>query len=461
MKYNLILDVDSYKASHWEQYPPGTSGLYSYLESRGGRYMETMFFGLQYILKRYLTTPITMGDVEEADAFFRAHGEPFNREGWEYIVRERGGLIPVRIKAVPEGTVVPTHNVLMTVESTDPRVFWVASYVETVLMRVWYPMTVATVSWHAKEVIRFFLERTAVNPDAELDFKLHDFGARGVSSSESAGIGGAAHLVNFKGSDTVVGVRFANHYYNEPMAGFSIPAAEHSTMTAWGREREVEAYRNMIRRYAPGNKLIAVVSDSYDLWNALENIWGGALKDEVVGSGSTIVVRPDSGDPTKVVLKTLQILDAKFGSTYNQRGFKVLNNVRVIQGDGVCEDSIRSILDEATRHNYSATNLCFGMGGALLQKVDRDTQKFAYKLSEVTIDGKAVGVRKNPVTDPGKASKQGRLSLVADQNGVLTTVPGENAIGSLLKTVYEDGRLTREFSLAQVRENASRGVRHG
>ena len=156
---------------------------------------------------------------------------------------------------------MPVHNVLMTVECDDPQVFWLASYLETMLLRVWYPVTVATRSWHLRQTIRRFLEKTD-DDLAQLPFKLHDFGARGVSSAESAAIGGAAHLVNFMGSDTVLGVLAANRFYREPMAAYSVPAAEHSTITSWGREHEADAYRNMIRRFGLPGAIVSVVSDS-------------------------------------------------------------------------------------------------------------------------------------------------------------------------------------------------------
>jgi nicotinamide phosphoribosyltransferase len=139
MRYNLILDTDSYKASHWLQYPPGTTAIYSYLESRGGKYAQTVFFGLQYILKEYLSQPVETWMVEEAKQFFQAHGEPFNEEGWMYIAQDLKGHLPIRIRAVAEGSVVPTHNVLITIESTDPKAFWLVSWLETLLLRVWYP----------------------------------------------------------------------------------------------------------------------------------------------------------------------------------------------------------------------------------------------------------------------------------------------------------------------------------
>lgn len=463
---NLCLMTDSYKASHWLQYPEGTTKVFSYIESRGGRHDETVMFGLQYYLKQYLQTRVTIEDIEEAAAFYAVHGEPFNKAGWLHIVNKHNGLLPLKIRAVPEGTVVPTRNCLVTVENTDPECFWLTSWFETMLLRVWYPITVASESRHIKGIINAWLEQTADDPKAELPFKLHDFGARGVSSAESAAIGGAAHLVNFMGSDTVEGVLLANKCYKIPMAGFSIPAAEHSTITCWGRENEVDAYRNMLKRFAKPGSLVAVVSDSYDIFNACEALWGGTLKQEVIDSGATLIVRPDSGDPPAVVRKCLEILDSKFGHTINSRGYKVLNNVRVIQGDGINATSINMILEVATRGGYSATNIAFGMGGALLQQHNRDTQKFAMKCSYMERDGKGIRVFKNPVTDPGKNSKAGRLDLIRTTYGTrleTVTVPTDNdgkavcsaLSNSALETVFENGVILKEYTFEEVRRRAS------
>ena len=297
----LILNTDSYKTSHFLQYPPGTRQVFSYIESRGGVHDRTVFFGLQYILKEYFTKLITAGDVELATEICAAHGVPFNRKGWLHIVTSHGGRLPARILAVAEGTVVPTHNVLLTIENTDPLCYWLTSFLETMLMRVWYPITVATNSWMTRQLIRQYLEETG--DVSGLDFKLHDFGSRGTSSMESSVIGGMSHLVNFKGSDTLGAVLGARTYYQEPMAAFSIPASEHSSITSWGRNGEVAAYRNMLTQFGRQGALLAVVSDSYDLGNAVENIWGTELRQEVIDSGAVLIVRPDSGDPTSIVLK--------------------------------------------------------------------------------------------------------------------------------------------------------------
>ncbi len=460
---NILLNTDSYKVSMFKQYPAGTTGVYSYIESRGGVYDSTVFFGLQAFIKEYLLEPITQADIDVAGEILEAHGEPFNREGWQYILDEHNGFLPLVIRSVPEGTVVPVKNVLVTVENTDPKCFWLTTYLETALLRaVWYPTTVATQSKSIKNVIKGFLEKTG-DPSG-IDFKLHDFGARGVSSWESAGLGGAAHLVNFMGSDTLTGVLFAREYYSGGIAGFSIPAAEHSTITSWGRDKEVDAYRNMLRQFGREGSILAVVSDSYDIFNAAAKLWGEELKEEVIASGATVVIRPDSGDPEMVCAQLVGILGQKFGYTTNAKGFKVLNNVRLIQGDGVNERTIRNILGRFMALGWSADNIAFGMGGALLQQIDRDTQKFAMKCSSAEINGEWVNVQKDPVTDSGKRSKAGRVKLWRSggefASGVTPptgwTDKGIGGWSEALQTVYMNGALFNEIDFATVRANSNK-----
>lgn len=460
---SVILDVDSYKFSHAWQYPPNTTNIFSYVESRGGRFSRTLFYGLQIWLKGRLLTPVTQEDVDEAAGFAAAHGVPFNREGWEYIVREHKGLLPVEIRAVPEGMVIPTHNVLATVVNTDPNVPWLTSFLETALLRaIWYPTTVATLSWHAKQTIRAALVKSSENPEAELLFRLHDFGGRGVSSDESAQLGGSAHLVNFRGTDTVAGILAARRYYNEPMAGFSIPAAEHSTITSWGRDSETSAYKNMVTQFARPGSIFAVVSDSYDIMNAVNHIWGETLHDDVVNSGATLVVRPDSGDPVVVPVDVVEALGERFGFEVNSRGYKVLNKaVRVIQGDGMNIDSIKTLYDNLLARGWSAENVAVGMGGGLLQSVTRDTQKFAMKASAACINGKWQDVYKDPVTDQGKRSKRGRLALIRSNgigNSQWVTVRADSmeAQGNSdqLVTVFRNGQLLVDHTFSEVRERS-------
>jgi len=456
-----VFDTDSYKVSHSVQYPPGTTSMFSYIESRGGDYNETVFFGLQYYLKKYLTHRVTVEEVEKAKELYAAHGEPFNYEGWMYIAKDLGGKLPVRIRSVKEGTVLANHNIMVSIESTDPKVFWIVSWLETMLLRVWYPITVATRSYTIKKIIMDALELSSDDPQGEINFKLHDFGSRGVSSQESAMIGGAAHLVNFMGSDTIAGILMANEYYNIPMAGFSIPAAEHSSITSWGKENEVEAYRNMLKQFGKKGAIFACVSDSYDLWNACSNLWGEELRQEVIDSGAVVVIRPDSGHPPKVVCKTAHLLAEKFGYTINSKGYKVLNNVRIIQGDGINEHSIRAILNDLLDAGFSATNIAFGMGGALLQMVNRDTQKFAMKCSHIFIGDKSVDVFKDPITDSGKRSKPGRLDLIETDEGFRTVRLDDNEVArpdSVMHTVYENGELFNETTFDEVRALAKKAA---
>jgi nicotinamide phosphoribosyltransferase len=455
---NRIIDTDSYKASHWLQYPPKTTLVHSYLESRGSErdYTETVFFGLQYILKRFFLEKFTQEMVEEAREVITKHGEPFNYEGWTNLVKKHNGKLPLRVRAVAEGSVVPTRNVLMTVENTDAEFYWLTSWFETQLMRLWYPCTVATQSFYIKRDVYRFLQETADDADAEIAFKVHDFGSRGVSSQETAAIGGAAHLVNFLGTDTMSALLIHLNFYNSEMAGFSIPAAEHSTITAWGRDNEIEAYRNMLENFAKPGAIVAVVSDSWNIFNAVEKIWGEQLKQEVIDSGATIVVRPDSGEPIEVVSKVAQLLAEKFGTTTNSKGYKVLKNVRIIQGDGVNENSIHAILERLKSEGFSASNIAFGIGGSLLQKIDRDTMKFAYKCSAIVTNGELRDVYKQPITDSGKNSKKGRLDLVLE-NGEYKTVRLENAEtlsaeNSQMRVVYENGELLIDDNLDEIRE---------
>ena len=452
---NIILNSDSYKYSQFSQYPPQTEGVYSYISSRGGKHKESLFFGLQMFIKEYLSTPVRMEDIDIAEQIITAHGEPFNRGGWEYIVKKYGGNLPVRIKAVPEGMVIPNKNVLLTIENTDPNCYWLTSFLETSILRsIWYPTTVATNSYYTKLLILNYLIRNG-NPN-EIDFKLHDFGFRGVSSHESAGVGGLSNLVNFKGTDNIAALLYGREYYNETMAGFSIPAMEHSTVTSWGKNHEVDSFRNMLNMYAKPGATVACVSDSYDIYQACQN-WGTVLKQDVIDSGATVVIRPDSGNPIEVIPYCTRILDDHFGSTVNAKGYKVLNNVRLIQGDGVTYEMIDRILHHLQENKFSADNIAFGQGGGLLQDVNRDDLKFAMKCSSVNVAGQWRDVFKDPVTDPGKTSMRGRLQLIETPEGY-KTVNERDWNHDILRTVYENGELLIDETFEQVRIRANQAV---
>lgn len=457
---NIILATDSYKLSHYRQYPPDTTKVYSYFESRNGaKYDETVFFGLQYLLLEYLAgSVVTQEKIDEAEEIANAHMGPgnFNREGWEYILNEHHGRLPVRIRAVPEGSVVNVSNALMTVENTDPKCFWLTSYLETMLVQTWYPSTVATQSRQMKKDLLRYLERTGGNAlDSGLEFMLHDFGYRGVTSQEQAALGSAAHLINFKGSDTLAAIPFLRKYYYESeMPAFSVPASEHSTMTAWTREREVKAYENMLDTYPEG--IVSIVSDSYDIYRAVGNHFGKTLHDKVSNRNGRVVIRPDSGDPKIVLPRILESLYKSFGGSRNDAGFVVLPDyIRVLQGDGIDADSITEILDVVADAGFAAENLVFGSGGGLLQKVNRDTQRFAFKASYAETDLGPVDVYKDPVGG-SKSSKRGRLKLVRTTRDKFTTV-AENAAPSRpceMQLVFENGGVYNTSTFDEVRYRA-------
>ncbi len=456
MRLNPLLLTDGHKLSHWKQYPPGTTRVFSFLESRGGPFPIATFFGLQHILKEYLVgpvvTPEAIAEARELSREYFGDAEIFNESGWQRILEVHGGRFPVEIRAVPEGTRVPIRNALMTVVNTDPALPWVTNYLETVLSQLWYPTTVATQSRLMKDTIARALERTGTAGDTA--FKLHDFGFRGSTSVESSALGGAAHLLNFQGTDTLSALALLRRSYHAKGAGFSIPAAEHSTITSWGRDHEADAYRNMLTAFPNG--LVAVVSDSYNVYRACGELWGGALREQVLARNGTLVVRPDSGHPPEVVVRVLEILGKAFGTRTNEKGFKVLDpHVRVIQGDGIDRVMLGTILEAMETAGWSADNLAFGSGGGLLQKVDRDTMKFAFKCSAVEVDGAWRDVLKDPVTDPGKRSKAGRLQLVRDVDGYRTVVEGQTDLPNQLIPVFRDGELLVDESLDTIRARAA------
>jgi nicotinamide phosphoribosyltransferase len=460
LRFNPILNTDSYKLTHWWQYPPNTRFIYSYVCSRGGGFFDhAQMAGLQYVVKsNFAGRVLTSEDIEEAHKFATQHfsGNPkcFNYEGWKRLYAKYRGILPLRIKAVKEGSVVGAQNAIITVENTDPEFYWLTNWAETVLLQVWYPITVATLSRAIKQTIGEALVRTG-DPSL-LGFKLHDFGFRGVSSRESAAIGGAAHLFNFLGTDNMPAIELLQQYYRADMAGVSIPASEHSTITAWGRNREADAYENILDNVPEG--IVACVSDSYDIYNTVRSLWGGKLRNKVMQRNGTLVIRPDSGEAVTVLEQIFNIAADKFGFAVNRKGWKVISpQVRFIQGDGVNYHTIQNMISQLTRKGWSMDNWSFGMGGALLQQLNRDTLRFALKCSAIDIDGQWHDVYKQPVTDPDKDSRAGRFVLLKEGQEFVTVKreTGGSLEGDQLETVLEDGVLRREQTLDEIRAIAA------
>lgn len=451
---NPLLDTDSYKYSHPLQYPCGTRQVSAYIEARKpfGAVGELPFVGLQAELLKMAGVFVTEADVTEAAPFLKAHGLELEAEGWGIIARELGGRLPLAIDALPEGTIVPVGIPQLRITNTDDRFPWLPAFPESRLLRgVWYPSTVAATSRAIMAAIR---ERMLVTDGTTEGsrFKLHDFGARGASSNASAAIGGLGHLVNAMGTDTVAALVLARNAYGADMAGFSIPASEHSTMTALGREGEAAQMERMLDRFPTG--IVACVSDSYDLFHAIREIWGDALRDKVLARDGVLVVRPDSGDPVAIVPAVIEALMERFGFDYTPTGYRILNpKVRVIQGDGINAESATAIMEAMMARRLAIGNVAFGMGGALLQGPMRDDFGYAMKASAIRFDDGWCDVFKDPVTAGGtKTSKRGIQGAMRTEAGwvarrAANIPPGADA----LRPVFRDGEILVLDTLDEIR----------
>jgi nicotinamide phosphoribosyltransferase len=458
---NICLLTDSYKVTHHYFYHKGTEKIYSYLESRvGAEFNKTIFYGLQYILKKYLEGQIvTQEKIDEADNLIANHIGPdiFNRDGWQYILDEHDGHLPIEIKAVAEGTPVDVGNALMTVENTDDKSYWLPNYLEPLLLQVWYPSTVATLSAEVRKLCNFYLEVTGSVKD-NLDFMLHDFGYRGATSTESSMLSGSAHLLSFSGTDTIAALTIPENYYNDSnLYGFSVQATEHSVMTSLGPEGEISQILNVIDNAKDG--VLSLVIDSYNYRNFLEESGksGTELNEAILnfldGEDNKVVFRPDSGEPVSTTIDCLNLLSEGFGSHLTDKGYKVFDlNIGLLWGDGLNYQKIRDILFAMKSAGWAAQNIIFGMGGGLHTAVNRDTQRNAFKCSAQLRDGVWHDIFKNPL-DSSKKSKTGRFKLIRENNS-FRTVPIDSEGEDYLQTVFKDGELLIDDAFADIKQRA-------
>ena len=458
---NICLLTDSYKITHHYFYPQGTKKIYSYLESRvGAEFNKTIFYGLQYIIKKYLKGKVVSQEkIDEADNLMQTHlGEGiFNREGWQYILDEFDGMLPIEIKAVPEGTPVDVGNVLMTVENTDDKCYWLVNYLESLLLQVWYPSTIATLSAEVRKLANFYLDVTG-SDKSNLDFMLHDFGYRGATSTESSMLCGSAHLLSFSGTDTIPALTIPENYYNDSeVYGFSVQATEHSIMTSLGQDGEIQQTLNVIENAKNG--ILSMVIDSYDYRNFLRqaSTEGSELNDAILKflsvDGNKVVFRPDSGEPVSTTIDCLNILESGFGSYDTENGYKVFDaNIGLLWGDGLNYHKIRDILFAMKSNGWAAENIIFGMGGGLHSSVNRDTQRNAFKCSAQLRDGQWFDIFKNPL-DSSKKSKTGRFKLIED-DGSFKTISIDDEGDDILRTVFKDGKLLVDEKYCDVKLRA-------
>lgn len=467
---NLMLCTDVYKMGHMEQYPPGTTKVYSYLLARSDKKMPaTLFYGLQYYLKKLLTKPTN--EMMNEFLFYRKEilgvdaSEDIKQKLWSLA---RLGYFPLKIKAVKEGSTIPVRNVLMTIENTEPGFHWVVGFFESLLLKVWNTCTVASYSKKLKDLCVKYADETC-DDKGHVPFQVHDFGYRGCSSEETAALSGSAHLINFMGTDTVTAIKLVRDVYGcDGPIGLSVPATEHSVMCAYGQENEFDAFNRLLEMYPKG--FLSIVSDTYDLWNVLGN-FAPRLKNKILARDGRVVFRPDSGDPPKIIcgdpdaqygsdewLGALQLLDRTFGHTVNKKGFRVLNpKVGLIYGDGMFYERFDRVLGLMKEMGYASSNLVIGVGGLLLQHHNRDDQGYAIKATFAEVDGKFRELIKDPVTDTKKKSHKGLLALFKDARGRYYTkdrCTAQEEEASLLETVYQDGQLLRQATFNEIRSRS-------
>lgn len=496
-KYDPILPLthtDAYKLGHHTMYPEGTEYVLSNFTDRGSRIdgiTHTVHFGLQAFLKSWLEDewkPFFAADEDEVAGLYEEFVESIlgpNNVGSDHIrALHRLGYLPLRFRSLPEGALVPLRIPKVTVENTHPDFFWLTNYIETALSAaLWHPATSATLAHR----IRLNLDAHALKTTGatETDFTCHDFSFRGMSGIEAASASGAGHLLSFTGSDSLGATPWIEDNYpgdNGFIQG-SVPATEHSVATAFGPDGEREYFETLIDNNPDG--FLSVVSDSYDFWYTVTKTVP-SLKDKIMARNGRLVIRPDSGDPVDIITGTVnfvprgdykeftwpknaepeqkgvfEILWETFGGTINEQGYKVLDpHVGVIYGDSITYERAEEILTRLEAKGFAFSNLVLGVGSYTYQYVTRDTFGSAMKATWVQIDGKGKDIFKDPKTDNGlKKSARGRVAVVRDQDGEYVLLDGadgarfEDTVANKLETVWENGKLLKEYSFAEVRAN--------
>lgn len=479
----MITNKDGYKAGHYAQYPPGTSLVYSNWTPRGSRIPEinqVVFFGMQYYIKRYLE--------QEFDEKFFHEGEDYavgeykrrmdNYLGPDAVSTEhiralhRLGYLPIHIRALPEGSRVPIGCPMFTIENTRPEFFWLTNMLETSLSNtLWLPCTVATIAHRNRTILDKFAVETHANKDL-VPFLAHDFSMRGMASMEASKLAGAAHLLSGYGTDTIPAIDFLEEYYHadsdEEIIGLSVPATEHSVMCMGGNMegQEVETYRRLIEDTYPKG-IVSIVSDTWDFWQVVTETLP-ALKDKIMARDGKVVIRPDSGDPVKILCGDgdgehdaakkglIECLWDTFGGTTNQLGYHTLDShIGAIYGDSITTDRMEEILLRLKLKGFTSDNVVFGIGSFSYQYNTRDTFNFAIKATAGKVNGEYREIFKDPKTDDGgKKSAKGFIRVDKFDDKFEATYPTsfqDSRYGALVP-IYTDGKLQVEYTLADIRK---------
>lgn len=480
---STMLLCDFYKISHREQYPDKTEVVYSTWTPRASRMNnvnEVVAFGFQAFIKNYLIDFFN-------ENFFSRPKEDVVAEYSRIIKGTLGvepntthiedlhdlGYLPLTIKALPEGTLVPLRVPMLTIQNTDPRFYWLTNYIETLAScELWQPCTSATIAHEYRKILDKYAMETVGNTEF-VPFQGHDFSMRGMSSLQSAMASGAGHLLSFVGTDTIPAISYAEAFYNanveSELVGTSIPATEHSVQCAYGNDDKY--LEEMMTRVYPSG-FVSIVSDGYDFWDVIGRIIP-SLKDKIMAREGKVVIRPDSGDPVKIICgdpdgKTelerkgaIEALWDIFGGVTTEKGYKVLDeHIGLIYGDAITLRRCEEISEKLKQKGFASVNCVYGIGSYTYQYNTRDTFGFALKSTLCVIDGDEKQIFKDPKTDNGiKKSQKGKVAVMR-QGDTLTFADGmylsENLSNDLLSTIFKDGKLLCEQSFAEIRERLAK-----
>lgn len=495
-----ILLTDGYKLDHRRQYPEGTEYVYSNWTPRSCAYFPeakegAVVFGIQYFIKEYLIRQFQENFFNKpkdvAVAEFRRRVDTFlgpNNVGTKHIEELHDlGYLPIRIKALPEGTLCPIRVPALTFINTHPDFFWLTNYFETLISTtLWLPMTSATTArLYKKELIRH--ARKTGFKDVDLNFLIHDFSMRGMAGVEAAIMSGMGHMTSFCGSETIPAIGALEEYYNanaeRELIAATIPATEHSVMCAGGKEDELETFKRLITEVYPTG-FVSIVSDTWDFWKVMTE-YLPSLKDIIILRDGRLVIRPDSGDPVHIIAGyepsdfenwqeqnsmpdyemkgAYELLWEIFGGTVNEKGYKVLNShIGMIYGDSITLERQKEIYRRLEAKGFAATNLVLGVGSYTYQYKSRDSLGFAMKATWCQVNGEGREIFKDPKTDSGtKKSLKGLISVELMSDGTYKAIdqvtPQQEQLGNL-ETVFEDGKLLKDWSLRDIRKNVDESI---
>lgn len=494
MKINPLHCIDFYKADHRRQYLDNTTLVYSNFTPRSDKLCgipqdiyqhKVVFFGLQYFIKHFLieTWNENFFNIPKELALDMYRHRMDNALGKDAIPLDHIaalhdlGYLPIVIKALPEGSMVPIKCPVLVIYNTHPDFFWLTNYLETVMScMLWKATTSATVAYHYRKLLDKYADLTGADKGF-VQFQAHDFSFRGMSGIEDAMLSGAAHLTSFVGTDTVIAIDFLEEYYNanadQELIGCSVPATEHSVMCMGSKESEIETFRRLITKLYPKG-IVSIVSDTWDFWKVITE-YASTLKPEIMARDGKLVFRPDSGDPVKIICGdkdaskdthsyygAVELLWETFGGTVNDKGYKQLDShVGLIYGDSITLQRAKDILEGLHEKGFASSNVVFGVGSYTYQYCTRDNFGFAVKSTYGEVNGVGVDIFKDPITDSGtKKSAKGRICVTL-VDGVYCLMDGQDTLtpsDCCLREVFRDGQLLIDDTLVDIRNRITKGA---